>query len=139
MKQKSEPEFYKIAPRLALDLARVKAPWSVWAMMCILFEAWYNTGYRSNHLNPFPLSKCDFKKWGLSRVQKHRALELLTDLGWISIDQSNPKEPLVTLLQPPLKSQKTRKLAFHPGNAAFQPGNARFTQETLSLGKTRSG
>jgi hypothetical protein len=94
--------FYKIPAQLDLDLAKTQANWPVWAMVRALYEAWFRTGSHPNHPNPFPLTACDTKKWGLSRLQKHRALEFLIKTSWIIVDRCDPKNPLVTLIWLPL-------------------------------------
>jgi hypothetical protein len=94
--------FYNIPAQLDLDLAKTKAPWPTWAMVRALYEAWFRTGFHPKHPNPFPLAACDTEKWGLSRMQKSRALEFLVKTGWILVDRSDPKNPLVTLIWLPL-------------------------------------
>jgi hypothetical protein len=101
-KQRKSLDFYRTPAQVDLDLAKIKANWPVWALVRALYEAWFRTGRHPNHLNPFPLAACDTKKWGLSRLQKHRALEVLIKTGWILVDRSDPKTPLVTLTWLPL-------------------------------------
>jgi hypothetical protein len=94
--------FYKIPAELDLDLAKTKANWTAWAMVRALYEAWFRIGSHPNHPNPFSLAACDTKKWGLSRMQKHRALELLLKTSWVLVDRSDPNNPLVTLTWLPI-------------------------------------
>jgi hypothetical protein len=93
-------KFYKLPAQLDRDLINAKTNWAVWAMVRALYEAWFAGGY-PNHPNPFPLRLCDTKKWGLSRMQKHRSLEFLVKTGWILVDKSDPKNPSVTLTWQP--------------------------------------
>ena len=98
---KAPLEFYKFPGQLDRDLVALKANWTVWALVRALYEAWFTLGYPI-HPNPFPLAACDTKKWGLSRWQRSRALQVLTKTGWVLLDQRNPKKPLVTLAWQPL-------------------------------------
>jgi hypothetical protein len=74
---------------------------SVFAMFCALYEAWFTTGRKDEHPNPFPLSHSDTGKWGLTRMQKSRALKSLIRTGLITVSQRNPKKLLIRLTWEP--------------------------------------
>jgi hypothetical protein len=96
-----EIEFLKLDLIPLRKLAHTNARGIAWAMFCALSEAWFTTGIGTRHLNPFPLSAVETKKWGLNRSQKFLALRFLTKNRFIEIDRSDPKTPLATLLWVP--------------------------------------
>jgi hypothetical protein len=93
-------KFCKVPVQLDLDLARTGANGATWAMSRAISEAWYRNGYRHNHPDSFPLATCDLEKWGITKMQKSRALSFLTKLGWIQMDRRSPKNPLVIMTRP---------------------------------------
>src|SRR5215469_1826205 len=93
--------FLKISIGLAHKLHDEDAKGDTWAMVMALTEAWYTTGFYSQHLNPFPLSVVDFKRWGFTRKQKSRALQFLTQIRLIWIDRQDPDNPEVTIAWEP--------------------------------------
>jgi len=95
--KKSNAEFIQISMGLCHKLADEKASWVARALVDALTETWFNTGRHNRHLNPFPLELCDTRKWGLSRMQKSRALKFLAKAKLIAVDRRDPKEPWVTL------------------------------------------
>ena len=105
--KKQEPHKQRKIEFLKLDiiplrkLAHTNARRIAWAMFYALSEAWFTTGICTRHLNPFPLSVVDTKRWGLNRSQKFLALRFLVKNQFIEIDRSDPKTPLVTLLWVP--------------------------------------
>jgi hypothetical protein len=104
-------KFCKVPVQLDLDLARAGANGATWAMSRAISEAWYRNGYRHNHPDSFPLKTCDFEKWGISKLQKHRSLRFLIKLGWIEVDRKDPTNPIIIMTRP-------AAFAFHPGNAS---------------------
>jgi hypothetical protein len=101
--KKSGIEFLKLDPITLRKLAHTHARWIAWTTFFALSEAWFTSGICTGHLNPFPLSTVDTKKWGLNRMQKFRALRFLMKNHFIAIDRSDPKNPSVTLLWLPLQ------------------------------------
>jgi hypothetical protein len=95
--KESNAEFIQISLGLWHKLADDKASGAVWTIVGALSETWFNTGRHKQHLNPFPLKLCDTGKWGLTRLQKFRALNFLARVRLIAVDRRNPKNPLVTL------------------------------------------
>ena len=104
--KKFNAEFILISLAMCHKLADEKASGSVRTMVDALSETWFNTGRHKQHLNPFPLELCDGEKWGLTRMQKSRALKFLTRIRLIAVDRSDPKNPLVTLAWVPRYSPK---------------------------------
>ena len=97
-------EFLKVDLIPLHKLAHTHARGITWGMFCALSETWFRTGICTRHLNPFLLSAVDTKGWGLSRMQKFHALQFLVKNHFITIDRTDPKNPLVTLLWLPLQS-----------------------------------
>jgi hypothetical protein len=96
-KSKSNAEFIQHSLDLCHKMADDKAGWATWALVNALTETWFNTGRHNRHLNPFPLELCDVREWGLTRMQKSRALRFLVRVKLIAVDRRDPKEPFVTL------------------------------------------
>jgi hypothetical protein len=94
--------FFRMTPGFCRKLCEEKAPWTVWALVYALCDAWYVNGWHEKRPNPFPLNKVDIRKWGLTRSQKSRALKFLVQVRLIRLDQSNPKSPMVTIAWEPL-------------------------------------
>jgi len=98
-KKRKPPEarFLQFSIPLLLTLGNAEAPCFVWAMVWALSEAWFTSGIGKKHLNPFPLSIVDIKKWRLHRRQKSRALQFLAKRQLIKIDRTEPGNPKVKL------------------------------------------
>jgi hypothetical protein len=94
-------EFLKLDLIPLLRLSHKEARGVGWRMFFALSEAWFTTGICTKHLNPFPLSLVDTKKWNLNRSQKSDALQFLIQADFIKLDRSNRKNPVVTLLWVP--------------------------------------
>jgi hypothetical protein len=95
--KESNAEFIQHSLALCHKLAHEKASGTARTLVDALTETWFNTGRHNRHLNPFPLELCDAGKWGLTRMQKSRALRFLVRVKLIAVDRRNPKEPFVTL------------------------------------------
>jgi hypothetical protein len=95
--KKSNAEFIQISLGLCHKLTDEKASGPVRTMVDALTETWFNTGRHNRHLNPFPLELCDTGKWGLTRMQKSRALKFLARVKLIAVDRRDPEKPRVTL------------------------------------------
>ena len=100
-KRRRADRFFRMTPAFCLKLCEEKVPWTVWAMVCALYEAWYASGWYDQHPNPFPLGMVDVSKWGLHRRQKSRAMQVLIRAHLVKVDQTDPKHPLVTLAWEP--------------------------------------
>jgi hypothetical protein len=96
-KKKSRAQFIQVPLAICHKLVDEKANRFIWAMVCALSETWFTTGRHNQHLNPFPLDRCAAEKWGLTRLQKFRALKFLTRIRLIAVNRRNPKTSLVTL------------------------------------------
>jgi hypothetical protein len=90
-------EFLTFDLALLHRLHAAKANSAVYAMVWALSEAWFTTGFHQQHPNPLPLCRVNTAKWQLSRKQKSRALQFLTQIGLVQLDRSDPKKPLVRL------------------------------------------
>jgi hypothetical protein len=101
LKKKPRIDFLKVSVALAHKLHDEGVSGSTWAMVMALTEAWYTTGFCSQHLNPFPLSVLDPKRWGFTRKQKSRTLQLLTRIHLIHIDRQELNNPQVTIAWEP--------------------------------------
>jgi hypothetical protein len=95
--KKSNAEFIQLSIGFCHKLADEKASGTVRTLVDALTETWFNTGRHNRHLNPFPLELCDTGEWGLTRLQKCRALKFLVRVKLIAVDRRDPKEPFVTL------------------------------------------
>jgi hypothetical protein len=90
-------KFYLLPQPIFDNLVLQNTSGSVFGTLAALYEAWFRSGIADDHLNPFPLAQCDFESRRITRLQKHRALKRLVETGWISVDRSDAKKPLVTL------------------------------------------
>jgi len=90
-------KFYQLPQPIFDNLVLQKASASVFGTLAALYEAWFRSGVAADHLNPLPLAKCDFESRRITRLQRHRALKRLIQTGWIFMDRSDAKNPLVTL------------------------------------------
>jgi hypothetical protein len=95
--KKSNTEFIQHSLSLCHKLADEKANGPARILVDALTETWFNTGRHNRHLNPFPLESCDTAKWGLTRLQKFRALKFLAGVKLVAVDRRNPEGPWVTL------------------------------------------
>jgi hypothetical protein len=68
-------------------------------VLFILQELWF-TGFKRN---PVKLTTCALRKFGISRLRKYRALQLLEEGGFISVERTPGKNPLVTMTWLPIK------------------------------------
>lgn len=68
--------------------------WSILAILMALFELWYTD---SNHRNPVALTSYNLQRFGLTRWQKYRALQILEGAKVIIVDRTAGKNPLITL------------------------------------------
>ena len=93
----SNAEFIKHSLGLCHKLADEKASGTARTLVDALTETWFNTGRHNRHLNPFPLQLCDTGKWGLTRMQKSRALKFLARVKLIAVKRRDLEEPWVTL------------------------------------------
>lgn len=100
-KRGSKVDFLKVSIALAQKLHGEGASGNAWAMVMALTEAWYTTGFYSQHLNPFPLSVVDSRRWGFTRKQKSRTLQFLTRIHLIHVDRQDPDNPQVTIAWEP--------------------------------------
>ena len=95
--KESRTEFLKLSIGFCHKLADEKIAGPALTLVFALMETWFNTGRHNRHLNPFPLELCDTGRWGLTRMQKSRALKSLVRVKLITVDRNDPKEPWVTL------------------------------------------
>ena len=100
-KKKSKIDFLKVSVAFAHKLRDKGASGDAWAMVMALTEAWYTTGFYSEHLNPFPLSVVDSTRWEFTRMQKFRTLQFLTRVHLIYIDRQDQDNPQVTIAWEP--------------------------------------
>jgi hypothetical protein len=96
-KKKLGAEFVLLPLTVCRKLADEKANGAARTMIDALLEAWFNTGRHRQHFNPFPLDLCDTQKWGLTRMQRSRALKFLARIRLITVDRPDLLGPLVTL------------------------------------------
>ena len=95
--KKSNAKFIQHSLGLYHKLADEKASGTARTLVDALTETWFNTGRHNRHLNPFPLELCDTGKWGLTRMQKSRALKFLARVKLIAVNRRDLEEPWVTL------------------------------------------
>jgi hypothetical protein len=74
--------------------------WSLVAVLMALYELWFTD---LDKRNPVKLTSYNLQRFGLSRNQKHRALQILEKAGLISVDRKPRKNPLVTMTWLPVR------------------------------------
>lgn len=95
--KKSRTKFVRYSLRFCQVLADEKASGTVRTLIDALTETWFKMGLYDQKLNPFPLNQCDTAEWGLTPMQKCRALKFLIRKRLIELDRSDPRRPLVKL------------------------------------------
>jgi hypothetical protein len=74
--------------------------WCILAVLMALYELWFTD---FDHRNPVALTSYNLRRFGLRRKQKYRALQILEEAKLISVDQTNGKNPVVTMTWLPLR------------------------------------
>jgi hypothetical protein len=95
-------EFCQIPFRVVVDIMKTGSPPPrVLGVLAALYEHWF----RNCRYNPVKLTSAALRKYGVTRMQKSRALKFLEKSGCVWIDHSSGKNPWVTLkwleLKPP--------------------------------------
>ena len=98
-KPKREIEFYPFLGHVVDALIRANyAP--AWTLAAVIYKTWYR-GYKK--LNPVLVTSAILAKYGLTRHQKSRALEILEDSGQYIVERSANRNPLVMMKWIPVK------------------------------------
>jgi hypothetical protein len=74
--------------------------WSVLTVLMALYELWFTD---LDKRNPVTLTSYNLQRFGLSREQKYRALEILEEAQLVSVNRTNGKNPQVTMTWLPLR------------------------------------
>ena len=97
--------FYVVYPGAAKAFANREATRADCAAILAIYEAWFRGGVGSQHPNPFPLAKVDFRKWNLSKYQKSHALKFWAQAKQIFVDRSHPNHPTVEVFWAPRRKR----------------------------------
>jgi hypothetical protein len=87
--------FYQLPVAVLDALIEQHAGWRELAVLCALYEIWF---VHPNHHNPVQLSSYTLRRFGISRWQKWKALQVLEKTKQIRVERMGKgKNPKVTL------------------------------------------